>query len=494
MERKTGRDMTRRSMLKHALATAAAARASSVLASVLTKAPAAKPNFVVILCDDMGFADLAAFGNPVINTPNIDRLAQEGLKLTSFCVAPACSPTRGMLMTGKYPPRTGLINVTGPGSPVGIRPGDMTVAQALKLQGYRTAMFGKWHIGDFDTDPAFNPTEHGFDQFYGLPYSHDYNQPAGVPLYRNKQKIEQPVKYNLLTKRYTEEATKFIRERGTSTNGTSTGKDPFFLYLAHNMPHISVGTSPEFAGHSRAGRYGDAIEEIDWSVGEVLRALKETGKDRNTVVVFTSDNGPWLAVGEDTYNHNERGTKEVGDVGWAGLLKGGKSSTYEGGVRVPTVARWPGVFPAGKTTAELASVLDIYATFVSMAGGTIPESRKIDGVDITSLLKGGRTSPRHELFYYSHDTIQCVRQGPWKLRIAPVGADGVTKKAYGATTGEMVTELYNLDTDPSERFNRAAKEPEIVARLSSRMKQFDDALKATRLPLTAYLEHVSQKD
>jgi arylsulfatase A-like enzyme len=485
MEQKTGSGMTRRSMLKYAAATAAATRASSLLASVLAKAPSTKPNFVIILCDDMGFADLAAFGNPVINTPNIDRLAQEGLKMTSFCVAPACSPTRGMLMTGKYPPRTGLINVTGPGSPVGVRPGDMTIAQALKLQGYRTAMFGKWHIGDFDTNPAFNPIEHGFDQFYGLPYSHDYNYPAGVPLYRNKEKIEQPVKYNLLTKRYTEEATKFIRERG---------KEPFFLYLAHNMPHIPVGTSPEFAGHSRAGRYGDVIEEIDWSVGEVLRVLKETGKEKDTVVVFTSDNGPWLAVGEDTYDHKERGSKEVGDVGWAGLLKGGKSSTYEGGVRVPTITRYPGVFPAGKTTAEMASVLDLYATFVSMAGGTIPANRKIDGVNITSLLKGGKTSPRQELFYYSSDTIQGVRQGSWKLRIAPVGADGVTRKAYGATKGEMVTELYNLDTDPSERFDRAAKEPEIVAHLSTRMKEFDDALKATRLPLTAYLERVSQKD
>jgi arylsulfatase A-like enzyme len=430
-----------------------------------TAAPAA-PNIVVILVDDMGYADLHLNGNPVIQTPNIDRMAREGLQLTSLYTAPLCTPTRGMLLTGRYPTRTGLIDVTGPGSPQGIRSTEVTIADALRARGYRTAMFGKWHIGDFDTNPAWNPTAHGFDEFLGLPYSHDYNPPAGVPLYRNTTKIEQPVRYNLLTQRYTEAAIRFIR------NGD---RRPFFVYLAHNMPHIPVGTSAAFAGHSRAGRYGDAIEEVDWSVGEILRTIGTLGLDRQTIVVFQSDNGPWVNAAERLYERGDRGRKAEGDVGWPGLFRGSKGSTYEGGVRVPAIVRWPGTIPAGGVSADIVSVMDWFPTFVALAGGTIAPDHPVDGVDIGAFLKGTGPDPRSEVFYYGGAKIQAVRQGPWKLRIGPPEPPEPYRDAGGRGAGSgprVLTELFNIDTDPAERFDVAADHPDIVARLRARMEAF----------------------
>jgi arylsulfatase A-like enzyme len=430
----------------------------------------AAPNFVVILADDLGYADLHLNGNPVIQTPNIDRMAREGLQLTSFYTAPLCTPTRGMLLTSRYPPRTGLIDVTGPGSPQGIRPAEVTLAEALRARGYRTAMFGKWHIGDFDTNPAWNPTANGFDEFLGLPYSHDYNPPDGVPLYRNTTKVEQPVRYNLLTQRYTQEAIRFIR----GANGR-----PFFVYLAHNMPHIPVGTSDAFKGHSRAGRYGDAIEEVDWSVGEILRTLADLGLDRNTIVVFQSDNGPWVNAAERLYDRGARGQKVEGDVGWSGLLRGSKGSTYEGGVRVPAVVRWPGTIPAGRVSADIVSVMDWFPTFVALAGGAIAPDHPVDGVDISAFLKGTGPDPRSEIFYYGGARIQAVRQGPWKLRIGPPEPPAPFDRARAGAEGpRTLTELFNLDTDPGERFDVAAKHPDIVARLRARMEAFGSAVAA----------------
>ncbi len=363
-----------------------------------------RPNMIIILVDDMGFADLHMDGNPVIRTPNIDQMARDGLQLTSLYTAPLCTPTRGMLLTSRYPVRTGLINVTGPESPQGIRTEDVTIAEALKASGYRTAMFGKWHIGDFDTNPEWNPTKHGFDQFLGLPYSHDYNPPAGVPMYRNLDKVEQPVKYNLLTQRYTEEAIRFIR---------SAPNEPFFVYIAHNMPHIPVGTSDAFKGHSRAGRYGDAVEEVDWSVGQIMSTLRQLGIDRNTIVVFQSDNGPWVVAAERTYGRGDRGEKRRGEVGWAGLLRGSKGTTYEGGVRVPGIVRWPGVIPAGGVSADIVSVMDWYPTFVKLAGGTLAANRPLDGIDISAFLEGKAPDPRHEIVLYGGAQIHAVRQDSW---------------------------------------------------------------------------------
>jgi arylsulfatase A-like enzyme len=478
------------------------------------QAAAGRPNMVIILVDDMGYADIHLDGNPVIQTPNIDQMAREGLQLTSLYAAPLCTPTRGMLLTGRYPVRTGLTNVTGPGSPQGILPGEVTIADALKARGYRTAMFGKWHIGDFNTNPAWNPTKHGFDLFLGLPYSHDYNPPEGVPLYRNMDNVEQPVKYNLLTQRYTQEAIAFIK---------AAPRQPFFIYLAHNMPHVPVGTSDAFKGHSRAGRYGDVIEEVDWSVGQILSTIKELGLDGNTIVVFQSDNGPWVSVAEQLYDRGDRGSKMEGDVGWPGILRGSKGSTYEGGVRVPGVVRWPGTIPALQVSADMVSVMDWFPTFVALAGGRISPQHAVDGMDIGNFLKGKGPDPRSELFYYSGATAQAVRQGSWKLRVGPpeqptqfngpqrargngAGSAGAGRAAAGRAAGgapgagapgaarggvagrggrgnvEPTPELFNVDVDPAERFDVASAHPDIVAKLKARLDEFDAAGKAAAPP------------
>jgi arylsulfatase A len=406
---------------------------------------AARPNFVVILVDDMGMGDLSSTGHPTIRTPHIDRMALEGLRFTSLYSAPVCTPARGMFMTSRYPVRTGLVSPTGPAESSGIKSDEVTLPEALRAQGYRTAMFGKWHLGDFDTDTTFNPTKHGFDTFLGIPYSHDYNPPKGVPLYHDMRLVEQPVVHSTMTKRFTEEAVRFIRN--------SAGR-PFFIYLAHPMPHVPVASSREFHGHSLAGRYGDAVEELDWSVGQIITALQQRHVDRNTVLVFMSDNGPWIDAGLQAYDRGERGVKSQGDVGWAGLLRGGKGSTWEGGVRVPGIVRWPGTVAGGRVTAEIVSILDWFPTFVHLAGGRMPTDRAIDGVDLTPLLRGIGPSPRTELFYFLGSTLEAVRDGEWKLRVA------------GGP------QLFNLNTDPAERYNVASIHPVIVTRLRAKMGAF----------------------
>ena len=410
--------------------------------------PAPRPNIVVFLVDDMGMGDLSVTGHPTIRTPHLDQMAREGLQLTSFYAAPACTPARGMFITSRYPVRTGLLWPTGPADSSGIKPDEVTLPEALKARGYRTAMFGKWHLGDFDTEPAFNPMKHGFDTFFGIPYSHDYfpDPPKGVPLYRDTRPVEQPVVHSTMTKRLTAETVRFIRESA----GT-----PFFIYVAHPMPHIPIASSEEFRGHSLAGRYGDVVEELDWSVGQVLAALRERHLDSNTVTLFMSDNGPWLDVSQQVYDRGARGVKAQGDVGWAGVLRGGKGSTWEGGVRVPGIVRWPGTVAGGHMSSDIVSILDWFPTFVNAAGGKMPSDRPIDGVDITALLKGSGPSARRDLFYFRQSTLEAVRDGEWKLRIA---------------SGEP--QLFNLNTDASERFNVAAGNPEIVARLQAKMSAF----------------------
>jgi arylsulfatase A len=471
--------------------------AALLVAPTSTQRPAARPgpNVIVVLVDDMGYADIRLGGNPVIQTPNLDAMARTGLQLTSLYASPLCTPTRGRLLTSRYPGRTGIVNVTGPGSPQGIRDEEVTLPEALKARGYRTAMFGKWHIGDFDTNPAFNPTRHGFDEFLGLPYSHDYNPPAGVPLYHNMDKVEQPVKYDLLTRRYTEEAIRFIR---------SAPDRPFFVYLAHNMPHIPIGTSEPFKGHSRAGRYGDVVEEIDWSVGQLLETLRDLRLDRETIVVFQSDNGPWVSMAEQTYDRGERGTKVQGDIGWPGLLRGSKGSTYEGGVRVPGIVLWPGTIPGGAVSADTISVMDWYPTFVHLAGGSISAGHPVDGIDVSAFLKGAAAHPRQELFYYGGANIQAVRDGAWKLRIGPPERAGRGGRGAPAGRGgagrsnepdaEPTIELFNVDTDPAERFNVAAAHPDIVARLRARMDDFGASANAGAPRPVPFREAVSAID
>src|SRR5215471_6358980 len=360
---------------------------SIVLACLLLSSAASpqqtarRPNVVIFLTDDQGYGDLSSFGHPTIRTPNIDRLAAEGIRLTSFYAAPSCTPSRAQLLTGRYAFRSGMFVPYGPGAPNGLAAHEVTLADALKRQGYRTGMFGKWHLGDFDTQPAFNPLRHGFDVFVGLPYSHDYRQPfvqdavRGVPLYRGYDQIERPVVANTLTQRFTEEAIRFIRDaRG----------QPFFLYVAYNMPHLPAGASDRFAGRSTAGRYGDAIEEIDWSVGQVMAELQTLGLDRNTVAVFFSDNGPWSNAPARSFQEGQT----LWDAGSAGPLRGAKGTTWEGGMRVPAAIRWPGTIPPGQISSQMVSELDLFPTFVALAGGEIARDRPSDGFDLMPFLTG----------------------------------------------------------------------------------------------------------
>src|SRR5262245_39206116 len=412
------------------------AAASVAVAGHAQQTPA-RPNFVVFLTDDQGYGDLSSYGHPTINTPNIDRMAREGIRLTSFYVAPSCTPSRAQFLTGRYPVRSGELAPTGPGSPVGLPKSEITIAEALKAQGYRTGMLGKWHLGDFASRPEVNPTAHGFDYFFGLPYSHDYRAPfvqnaPPVPLYRGLVEIERPVDAETLTQRYTDEAIRFIRE--------SSGR-PFFLYIAYNMPHLPVGVPASFRGKSRAGRYGDAIEEIDWSVRQVVEALKTAGLDRNTLTLFFSDNGPWANAEARSFQE----TQTLWDVGWAGLLRGTKGTTWEGGVRVPGILRWPDGIPAGRVSADMVSELDLFPTFVRLAGGRLPDDRPMDGYDLTPLLAGQSASPRHELFFFQGAVPEAIRQGSWKLRSA------------GGTP-----ELFDLDRDPGERRDVAGDHPDVV--------------------------------
>ncbi len=399
-----------------------------------------RPNIVLLFADDMGYGDLGCYGHPTIRTPNLDRLAGQGLRLTSFYSAPGCVPARKQLLLGRYPGRVhtnGNTGVTGKG---GLSDSELTLAEALKGAGYRTAMLGKWHLGY--AEEKFLPVNQGFDSWFGLPYSNDMMPPwvkTEVPLwlYEGTKRVEHPVNQDTLTTRYTERAVKFL-ERDHDK--------PFFLYLAYNMPHMPVRTADRFRGRSRAGLYGDVIQTIDWSVGEVMKTLKRTGRDKNTLVIFTSDNGPWL-------NPPSR-MLQKGNLLWhagsPGPLSGHKGTLLEGGVRVPCILRWPGRIEAGQTSAEMAATLDLYATLVTAAGGSLPK-HKIDGHDLRPFLFGKtKWSPRKSHFYSKGRGPGAVREGPWKLH-----ADG---------------RLFNLDIDPAERFDRAEEKPEIATSLKAKLE------------------------
>ena len=399
-----------------------------------------RPNIVLLFADDLGYGDLGCYGHPTIRTPNLDRLAGQGLRLTSFYSAPGCVPARKQLLLGRYPGRVhtnGNTGVTGKG---GLSDSELTLAEALKGAGYRTAMLGKWHLGY--AEEKFLPVNQGFDSWFGLPYSNDMMPPwvkTEVPLwlYEGTKRVEHPVNQDTLTTRYTERAVKFL-ERDHDK--------PFFLYLAYNMPHMPVRTADRFRGRSRAGLYGDVIQTIDWSVGEVMKTLKRTGRDKNTLVIFTSDNGPWL-------NPPAR-MLQKGNLLWhagsPGPLSGHKGTLLEGGVRVPCILRWPGRIEAGQTSAEMAATLDLYATLVTAAGGSLPK-HKIDGHDLRPFLFGKtKWSPRKIHFYSKGRGPGAVREGPWKLH-----ADG---------------RLFNLDIDPAERFDRAEEKPEIATSLKAKLE------------------------
>ncbi len=418
-----------------------------------------KPNFIIIFTDDQGYQDVGCFGSPNINTPNLDRMAAEGMKFTDFYVAASvCSPSRAALLTGCYPPRVSITKVLFPRDSIGLNPDEVTIADVLKTRGYATACVGKWHLGHLS---QFLPTSNGFDSYFGIPYSNDMDgvkgknrnldrtwqqkdySPWNVPLMRNEDIVERPADQTTLIERYTQEAVKFIQKNK---------KRPFFLYLPHTMPHVPLFVSDEFFVEDVHKAYKATIEQIDSSVGHVLAALKKTGVDRNTLVVFTSDNGPWL------------GKKHHG--GSALPLRDGKFSTYEGGMREPCIARWPGKIPAGKVCSEVCATIDLLPTFARLAGAKLPADRVIDGKDIWPLMSGtpGAKSPHKAFFYYRGNNLEAVRSGKWKLRRG--------KK----------TELYDLEADISEANNVAAEHPGIVKRLTYIMKEFDRELKVNARP------------
>jgi len=430
------------------------------------------PNLVIINIDDLGYADIGPFGSTLNRTPNLDRMAAEGRRLTSFYGAPVCSPSRAALMTGCYPKRSLPIpHVLFPGNDVGLDPSETTVAELLKSAGYATGIVGKWHLGD---QPEFLPTRQGFDEWFGLPYSNDMGPAADgvksnfgdplpatpknpqppLPMMRGETVVQRvlAVDQTRLVTRYTEEALRFIQAHKN---------ERFFLYLAHSAVQFPLYPGDRFRGKSANGIYGDWVEEVDWSVGEVLNALRTQGLADKTFVLFTSDNG---------------GTPRAVNR----PLRGFKGSTWEGGMREPTIAWWPGKIPAGTSSDAICGMFDILPTFAAIAGASAPNDRKLDGADIRSVLTGDANAPGpHQVFYYYRGLeLEAVREGDWKL-VLPAAAKAAAKAKAKAKAGAKVTKaalLFNLKTDIGESADVAAQHPEIVARLEKLVVTMKDDL------------------
>lgn len=414
---------------------------------------AVQPNLIVIFCDDLGYGDLGSFGHPTIRTPNLDRMAREGQKWTHFySAASVCTPSRAALLTGRLPVRNGMMSpkhrVLFPDSTSGIPEAEVTLAEALRDAGYATACVGKWHLGHL---PRFLPTNHGFDSYFGIPYSNDMDQTRkestrelvktarveywDVPLLRDGEVVERPADQRTITRRYSEEAVRFIRKNR---------ERPFFLYLAHNLPHVPLFASEDFLGTSKRGLYGDVVEEIDHGVGQIMQALTDLGIAERSLVVFTSDNGPWLPY------------KEHG--GSAGLLRDGKGTTWEGGMREPTIFWWPGQLESA-VVMEMGSTLDLFSTFCEIAGADVPSDRIMDSYDLSPVLFGSGESPRRSMFFYRESKLYAVRQGEFKAHF-------ITKPVY---TGRPETEthhdpplLYHLGRDPGEQYDVARLHPDVI--------------------------------
>ncbi len=432
------------------------------------------PNVVLLFADDLGYGDLGCFGAKDVRTPHLDRLASEGTRFTSFCVAQAvCTASRAALMTGCYANRVGLFGALNHQSKTGIHDGELLLPELFKQRGYATAIYGKWHLGHH---PRFLPTRHGFDEFFGIPYSND-NGPLhpivrdipSLPLFENEKVVGHDPDQRQFTRLFTERAVRFIEKNK---------ERPFFLYVPHVMPHVPLHVSDAFKGRSKLGLYGDVIEELDESVGEVLAALRKHGLEENTLVIFTSDNGPFLSYG----NH----------AGSAGPLREGKLTTFEGGIRVPCIMRWPGKIPAGRVCNELASTIDLLPTFAALIGAKLP-THPLDGKDIGSLLTGrpGAKSPAEVHYYYAGEELQAVRRGDWKLHFpheyltsaTPPGRDGKPANfanlkpeamaqsglrgiasRHGYVVKEIGLSLFNLKDDVGETKNVADQHPAVVQR------------------------------
>lgn len=424
-----------------------------------------RPNIIILFTDDMGFGDLGSYGHPTIRTPNIDSLARDGIRFTSFMTSPVCVPSRVQLLTGRYPPRVDLSGGTGSDGTGGLQDTEVTLAEGLQKIGYSTGMAGKWHLGY--KEKKFLPTNKGFDTWFGLPYSNDYKKPwvqTEVPLclYRNTEMVEHPVNQDSLTVRYTEEAINFI-ERNNKSKAS-----PFFFYLVYNMPHTPIHTTHFFRGKSSAGLYGDVIETIDWSVGEILKVLDKYALTDNTIIFFASDNGP---SNDPPPRHLQGGTKHW-HTGSPGLLRGWKRTNFEGGVRVPAIIRWPDHISPGQVTDELAALPDIYVTFLKAAGADLPD-QDIDGLDLMPFLTGKvDESPREEYAYFRRNELQAYRYGKWKLMLA----DNEPKYREGLINSIVWPQLYDLQNDPGERWNRANDHLEIVEQIKVKMIQLAEEL------------------
>jgi arylsulfatase A-like enzyme len=427
-----------------------------------------QPNIILINCDDLGYGDLGCYGSTVNRTPNLDQMAAEGIRMTDFYMAsPVCSPSRGAMLTGCYPNRIGFgmfedIPVLFPGQSIGLNPEENTIARLLKKQGYATKIIGKWHCGD---QPAFLPTNHGFDEYFGLPYSNDMGHQAAnrgefakslqdkfqtsysapdsepvdgfppLPLLDGDRVSEAQPDQTTLTARYVDAAKDFIDRNQAK---------PFFVYFAHMYVHLPIYVPEPWLSNSQNGPYGAAVEHVDWSVGQLLTHLKTVGLDENTLVIFTSDNG-----------------SRVNDEGGSnGPLRGTKAETWEGGQRLPCIVRWPGSIPAGQTCNAISASIDFLPTLVNIAGGEVPDDRPIDGQDVHHVWTGSTTESPHEAFYYMHHaSIRAVRRGPWKLH--------VTRKRQSYEELHVICELYNLEKDIAETTDVAEHHPEIVAQLQA---------------------------
>ncbi len=396
------------------------------------------PNFILVLMDDMGYGDMGCYGPTPICTPHMDEIAARGMRFTQmYSLAPVCTPSRCGLLTGRYAQRVGLPRVLFPKDTSGLGASERTVADCLRPLGYATCAIGKWHLG---CRPEHHPCRHGFDRFFGLPYSNDM-QP--LPLYRDEEVLETAVDQASLTRRYTDFAIDFVRDHRDG---------PFFLYLAHTMPHIPLHVEPGFRGRSAAGTYGDTIECIDAHLGRLLGELRALGLEDNTLIMVTSDNGPWFE-------------------GSTGGLRGRKFEVYEGGVRSPFVAQWPAVIAPGAVCEEPSCFLDLLPTLVGLAGGTAPQDRVIDGRDIGPLMRGQGAPTRDALYFYTDNSLNAVREGHWKLHVAR-GPDGKNRA--------QMPQLFNLGIDPSESYNLADRHSEVVHRLRALMDAFDAALSEDR--------------
>ncbi len=430
-----------------------------------------KPNIVLLLTDDQGYGDIRCYGNPDVNTPNLDRLAAEGTRFTDFYAGAAVSTaSRAGLLTGRYAERVGTPGVLSDNSDKGIRPGEFTLADYLKQNNYATGMVGKWHLG---CQPQYMPVRHGFTEFFGLPYSMDmwpfHPQPSHqykpLPLYNNEEVVEYNPQVDRMTTRLTERAVKFIKDHKD---------EPFFLYFPYTQPHVPLGVSDKFKGKSGHGLYADVLMEIDWSVGQVMKTLKDNGLDENTIVIFTSDNGPWLSYG----NH---GGCTLG-------LREGKGTTFDGGQRVPMIMRMPGTIPAGKVSDQFFSALDITPTLVALTGAEMPRMNAFDGENAWDIMTGNPDSTHKPFYFVNNCKVEAVRDGKWKC-VAPHHYRIVTEPGRDGRPGKQINNgaytglaLFDMETDPYESNNLADKYPEIAADMLKMIMEYqldiDKAVKA----------------